>query len=69
MKGRIPVFFNGEITQGEIHEAMRVAGLHLHIEAGVRLVVDRVPGVLRKDPPTTNVVRLPVRRKANLRST
>jgi hypothetical protein len=44
---------------------MREAGLHMHTEAGARLVVDRVPEFLRKDEPQSNVVRLPTRaRKA-----
>lgn len=61
MNGRVPVYFGGDITQAEIMQAMRDAGLHLYTEAGHRLVVDRVPGIVRKDPPLTNVLRLPTR--------
>lgn len=58
---RTPVYFNGDITAAEIARVLRDAGLHMHTEAGHRLVVDRVPACVRKDPPLSNVVRMPVR--------
>lgn len=57
--------FDPDITQGEMEALFRNAGLHLHIVNGLHLVVDRVPAIVRKDPPLTNVLRLPARaRKA-----
>jgi hypothetical protein len=56
---RIAVHFNEEITQGEIMQILRDAGLHMRSESGVRLVVDRVPSFLRHDEAT--VLRLPTR--------
>lgn len=44
---RLPVWFNAEITQGEITRILRDAGLHMKSE-GHRLVVDRVPHWLTK---------------------
>lgn len=46
---RLPIYFADSITQGEIAQALRDAGLHLHTEAGTRLVVDRVPQWLRHE--------------------
>lgn len=45
---RLGVYFSDDITQGEIEEAMRAAGLHMRSE-GHRLVVDRVPAFLKHD--------------------
>jgi hypothetical protein len=58
---RLPIYFADDITQGEIAQALHDAGLHLHTEAGTRMVVDRVPAFLRRDTPATNVV--PIERK------
>lgn len=54
---RLAIFFNDDITQGEIARVLRDAGLHMHTEAGHRLVVDRVPAMVRK-PEVSNVVRM-----------
>lgn len=59
---RLPIFFADEITQGEIAQVLRDAGLHLRTEAGVRLVVDRVPAFLRHDE--AQVLPLKRRRRA-----
>lgn len=60
---RIPIYFSPDITQAEMRAAMCAAGLHLSVDAGAILVVDRVPAIVAKDPPQTNVVKMPVERK------
>jgi hypothetical protein len=45
---RVAVYFNEEISQGEIEQIMRDSGLHIRSD-GHRLVVDRVPAFLRHD--------------------
>lgn len=61
---RIAVHFNDEITQGELAQILRDAGLHMRSE-GHRLVVDRVPKWLAKEQEESNVVPLeqPKRRR------
>jgi hypothetical protein len=45
---RIAIHFSSDIDQREIAEAMRASGLHLRAVNDL-LLVDRVPGIIRKD--------------------
>jgi len=52
------VHFSDDILMEEIKSMAKAHGFHVRHTNGMT-VVDRVPGIVRKDPPATNVVRLP----------
>lgn len=49
MSKRLAVLFDPDIDQAEIEAAMNAAGLMFRAREGVFLV-DRVPGIVRRDP-------------------
>ncbi|HSW83488.1 MAG TPA: hypothetical protein VLH12_08440 [Usitatibacter sp.] len=62
---RCPIWINGELSMAQVAQIFRDAGWHMHCRNGL-MVVDPVPGVVRKDPPRTNV--LPLRRTPAVKS-
>lgn len=45
---RYPIYVNGDIPMQDLADAVASVGLHLRIENGSRMVLDRVPRVISK---------------------
>lgn len=60
---RFPIYVNGEIALSRITSALIDAGFHVRCDVNGMTVVDEVPGIVRRDPPATNVLPI-AKRKA-----
>ncbi len=47
---RYPVYVNGDIPIKDLEDAIAPLGFHVRIDAGHRMVIDRIPLVVARQP-------------------
>lgn len=47
----VPLYFDGDVTAGELREALTAGGFHVRVDAAGRMVASRIPAFLRRESP------------------